>query len=211
MGRPFGDEKGCMMAEETTGSGAELPVGPATTQMTDAERDERASQLVDRLSLWSGAAGLIPVPIVDMVAVGGVQLHMLRRLSEIYGVPFSENRGKSVLASVAGAVIPASTATTTAMGAGSFIKGLPGFGTAIGALTMPVVSAGATWIIGKVFMQHFASGGTLLDFNPPDYREFIKAQKEKLGMRSGGAAPSATQSAPAARPGASMSSGGSNG
>jgi hypothetical protein len=31
-----------------------------------------------------------------------------------------------------------------------------------------------------VFIQHFASGGTLLDFNPPDYREFIKAQKEKL-------------------------------
>ena len=199
------------MAEETTGSGAELPVDPATTQMTDAERDERASQLVDRLSLWSGAAGLIPVPLVDMVAVGGVQLHMLRRLSEIYGVPFSENRGKSVLASIAGAVIPASTATTTAIGVGSFIKGLPGFGTAIGALTMPVVSAGATWIIGKVFMQHFASGGTLLDFNPPDYREFIKAQKEKLGMRSGATAPSATQSAPSARTGASTSSGGSNG
>jgi uncharacterized protein (DUF697 family) len=118
-----------------------------------------------------------------MAAVGGVQIHMLRRLSEIYGVPFSENRGKAVLASVAGAIIPASTATTTAMGVGSLIKGLPGFGSAIGALTMPVVSAGATWVIGKVFIQHFASGGTLLDFNPPDYREFIKAQKEKLGMR----------------------------
>ena len=61
------------------------------------------------------------------------------------------------------------------------MKGLPVIGTAIGALTMPVVSAGATWVIGKVFIQHFASGGTLLDFNPPDYREFIKTQREKLG------------------------------
>jgi uncharacterized protein (DUF697 family) len=197
-----------MMAQEMTGSGSELASGPATPPMTDAERDEQASQLVDRLSLWSGAAGLIPIPLVDMVAVGGVQLHMLRRLSEIYGVPFSENRGKSVLASVAGAVIPASTATTTAMGVGSFMKGLPGFGTAIGALTMPVVSAGATWIIGKVFMQHFASGGTLLDFNPPDYREFIKAQKEKLGMRSGAAAAPPTPSGTtAARNAASTSTG----
>jgi uncharacterized protein (DUF697 family) len=164
-----------------------------TTKMTDAARDELASQLVDRLSLWSGAAGLIPLPLVDVVAVGGVQLHMLRRLSEIYGVPFSENRGKSILASVAGAVIPASTATTTAMGVGSLMKGLPGIGTAIGALTMPVVSAGATYIIGKVFIQHFASGGTLLDFNPSDYREFIKAQKEKLHARST-AVPPATMS-----------------
>src|SRR5271165_4890921 len=31
--------------------------------------------------------------------------------------------------------------------------------------------------IGKVFIKHFASGGTLLDFNPPDYREFIKKQR----------------------------------
>jgi uncharacterized protein (DUF697 family) len=162
------------MAQDTTGTGSE------TVEMTDERRDEQASQLVDRYSLWSGAAGLIPIPIVDVAVVGGVQIQMLRKLSEIYGVPFSDNMGKSVLASLAGSLIPASTATTTAMGVGSLMKGIPGVGTMVGALTMPAFSAGATYIIGKVFIQHFASGGTLLDFNPPDYREFIKAQKEKL-------------------------------
>jgi uncharacterized protein (DUF697 family) len=157
--------------------------------------------LVDRFSLWSGAAGLIPLPFVDIVAVGGVQLEMLRRLSDIYGVPFIENRGKSIIASLAGSVLPASTATTTAMGVTSALKSIPGIGTAISAFTMPVFSAGATYVIGKVFIQHFASGGTLLDFNPPDYREFIKAQKEKWNSRSRGstAAPptaSTTQTAP---------------
>ena len=48
---------------------------------------------------------------------------------------------------------------------------------------MPVLSAGATYAIGKAFIQHFATGGTLLDFNPPDYREFIKVQKEKWDSR----------------------------
>jgi uncharacterized protein (DUF697 family) len=109
---------------------------------------------------------------------------MLRRLSELYGVPFSENRGKSIIASLAGSVLPASTATSSAMTVGSLIKGVPGIGWAVGALTMPVFSAGATWVIGRVFIQHFASGGSLLDFNPPDYREFIKAQREKFGTRS---------------------------
>jgi uncharacterized protein (DUF697 family) len=190
------------MAQETTVSGATerrdsagVPTDLAAVDMTDSPRDELASHLVDRLSLWSGAAGLIPVPLVDMAAVGGVQLHMLRRLSQIYGVPFSENRGKSILTSLAGAVIPASTATTTA----NLMKSLPVIGTAIGALTMPVVSAGATWVIGKVFIQHFASGGTLLDFNPPDYREFIKTQREKLGTRSGAVRPAAPSAAPATR------------
>jgi len=183
------------MAQETSSARATESKGPGTTgfdttAMTDQERDEAASRLVDRFSLWSGAAGLIPIPIVDMAAVGGVQLQMLRRLSEIYGVPFSENRGKSIIASLAGAVIPASTATTTAVGVGSMVKSFPGVGTAIGALTMPVFSAGATYVIGKVFIQHFASGGTLLDFNPPDYREFIKDQKEKLGIRPAASPPS---------------------
>jgi uncharacterized protein (DUF697 family) len=157
----------------------DAPASPASAETTDAPRHVRASQLVDRLSLWSGAAGLIPVPLADMAAVWGVQLHMLRRLSELYGVPFSENRGKSILTSLAGAVIPATTATA----AGSVMKSVPIIGTTIGALTMSVVAAGATWVIGQVFIKHFSSGGTLLDFNPPDYFELIKTQKAKFAAR----------------------------
>src|SRR6516225_8277327 len=172
------------MAQETTGAGTAGTKDPGatgsdTTGMTDQERDQVASKLVERFSLWSGAAGLIPIPFVDMVAVGGVQLQMLRRLSEIYGVPFFENRGKSIIASLAGAVIPESIRTTTVMGVGSVVKSLPGVGTTI----------------GKVFMQHFASGGTLLDFNPPDYREFIKVQKEKFAARSSATPSSGSASA----------------
>src|SRR5262249_24495365 len=100
-----------------------------TTAMTDEQRDEAASKLVDRFWFGSGARGLVPIPLVDIAAVGGVQLQMLRRLSEIYGVPFSENMGKSVIASLAGSVIPASTATTAAVGVGSFMKAVPGVGT----------------------------------------------------------------------------------
>jgi uncharacterized protein (DUF697 family) len=165
------------MANEPTDSG--------TIPLTDEQRDEQASQVVDRFSLWSGAAGLLPVPIVDVAAVAGVQLQMLRKLSEIYGVPFADNRGKSVVASLAGAIIPASTATTTAMTFGSLIKGIPGIGWTIGALTMPIYSAGVTFVIGRVFMKHFASGGTLLDFDPPDYKEFIKTQQEKVASKFG--------------------------
>ena len=201
-----------MKVQEATGSGTAEKIEPPegaidslTPETTDESRDEAASKLVDRFSLWSGAAGLIPLPIVDIVAVGGVQLEMLRRLSDIYGVPFVENRGKSLIASLAGSLLPASTATTTAMGVTSALKSIPGIGTAISAFTMPVFSAGATYVIGKVFIQHFASGGTLLDFNPPDYREFIKAQKEKWNSRStasGASSPAPSANQNASSPGA---------
>jgi uncharacterized protein (DUF697 family) len=132
----------------------EVPVSSVSDETKDVARHMRASQLVDRFSLWSGAAGLIPVPLVDMAAVGGVQLYMLRRLSEIYEIPFSENRGKSVITSLAGALAPASVATAT----GSLIKGLPGIGTVIGALTMPTASAGANLGDRQGFHSAFCFG-----------------------------------------------------
>lgn len=153
-----------------------------TSETTPEQRDEVASKLVDRFAIWSGVAGLIPLPIIDVVAVGGIQIQMLRRISQIYGVEFAENRGKALVASLAGSIIPA----TSGMGAASALKAVPFVGTMVSGFVMPVLSAGATYAIGKAFIQHFASGGTLLDFNPPDYREFIKAHKEMWDSRSKG-------------------------
>jgi len=149
------------------------PAAPAPRVPPDRHR-AAAKKVVERFSLWGGAAGLIPLPFVDAAAVGGVQIAMLRRLSQIYQVPFSKNLGRALIAGIAGAMIPASSV----IGAASVVKGMPIVGTAIGAVAMPTLSAGATYAIGMAFIQHFASGGTLLDFRPPDYREFIKAQKE---------------------------------
>ena len=105
---------------------------------------------------------------------------MLRRLSQIYDVPFSENSGKALIASLAGSMIPA----TSGIGAASVLKTVPVLGTIAASFVMPALSAGATYAVGKAFIQHFESGGTLLDFNPPDYREFIKAQKEMWDSRA---------------------------
>ena len=143
-------------------------------------RRARATKLVERFSVWSGVAGLIPVPFVDLAAVGGVQIEMLRRISQIYEVPFSKNRGRAVIAGLAGSMIPA----TTGIGMASFVKTLPLVGTAVGAIATPALSVGATYAIGMVFVQHFATGGTLLDFAPPDYHEFIKAQVKLRDSRS---------------------------
>src|SRR5471030_1939804 len=142
---------------------------------TSGTRDEIASKLVERFSLWSGVAGLLPMPVVDVFVVGGLQLQMLNRLSQIYAVPFSENRGKALIASLAGSWIPA----TSGIGAASALKFVPVLGAIVSGFVMPVLSAGATYAIGKAFIKHFESGGTLLDFDPPDYREFVKAQKDK--------------------------------
>ena len=177
------------MADKTTTESPEQ--GEATApELTPEQKEEMASKLVDRFALWSGVGGLIPIPFVDIATVGGIQVQMLRRLSQIYDVPFSDNRGKALIAAIAGSLVPA----TSGIGAASAVKFIPLLGMLASAVVMPVLSAGATYAIGKAFIQHFASGGTLLDFNPPDYREFIKAQKEAWDARRGKGAGAATQS-----------------
>ena len=156
------------------------------------QRDQVASKLVDRFAVWSGVAGLVPLPVVDVLAVGGLQLQMLRRLSQIYNVEFSENRGKALIAALAGCMIPA----TSGMGAASALKAVPVVNILAAGFVMPVLSAGATYAIGKAFIQHFQSGGTLFDFNPPDYREFVRAQRERWESRSSGRSSGSSTSAP---------------
>ena len=165
-------------------SGSTLPDNDAiasTSSEATESREQVASKLVDRFAIWSGVAGLVPLPVVDVLAVGALQVQMLRRLSQIYNIEFSENRGKALIAALAGCMIPA----TSGMGAASALKAIPVINILAAGFVMPVLSAGATFAIGKAFIQHFESGGTLLDFNPPDYREFVKAQKEMWESRVG--------------------------
>ncbi|MGA9201172.1 MAG: DUF697 domain-containing protein, partial [Pseudolabrys sp.] len=119
--------------------------GEASAADTPETREQIASKLVDRFALWSGVAGLVPVPILDAVAVGGLQIQMVRRISQIYDVDFTENRGKALIASIAGSMIPA----TSGIGAASVLKAVPIIGTIAGGFVMPALSAGATYAIGK--------------------------------------------------------------
>lgn len=151
-----------------------------TSAMTPERRAEIASKLVDRFAIWSGVTGLIPLPLVDLVAIGALQVQMLRRISQIFDIPFSENRGKALITSLLGTAIP----MTSGLGAAEALKFVPLIGTLASALVTPALAAGATYAVGRVFIQHFVSGGTLLDFNPPDYREFLKGQKDMWAARS---------------------------
>ena len=152
----------------------------------DSDRRHSAAKVVDRFSFWSGVAGLLPVPFVDLAAVGALQIQMLRLVSRIYDVPFSENRGKALVAGIFGTVIPVSTG----VGMASVVKSIPIAGTAVGALATPALAVAATYAIGRVFIQHFATGGTLLDFEPPNYREFISREMQSHLGRSSKTMPS---------------------
>ena len=72
-------------------------------------------------------------------------------------------------ASLLGGLLPTSAAVTVA----SLFKSVPGLGTATGIASVSVLGGAITYAIGNVFVQHFESGGTLLDFDPEKMRNYF--------------------------------------
>lgn len=131
-----------------------------------------AQELVKNSMYVSMAAGLVPVPVFDFIAVGGIQIEMLRRLSHLYGVTFMEGKVKNILAALIGGSFPSSFAPVLA----GLTKMIPVVGTTLGAVSMPLVAGASTYAVGKVFIQHFESGGTFLTFDPAAVRAYYAEQ-----------------------------------
>jgi uncharacterized protein (DUF697 family) len=126
------------------------------------DKQAEALSLVNKHVAVSAGVGLIPFPLIDMVALTGVQVNMLRTVAGVYGVPFSANLVKSLVSSLIGGVLPGKAA----IGAGSLVKSIPVVGTYLGWAAMPALASALTFAIGRVFVQHFESGGTFLTFDP---------------------------------------------
>jgi uncharacterized protein (DUF697 family) len=139
-------------------------------------RVARAEGIVNSHVALAMGAGFVPLPLLDLVAVSGVQLKLLKALGDLYGVPFTENRVKSIVTSLLGGVGSTSLAVASV---GSVAKIVPGLGPVLGVVTLPVVAGAVTYAVGKVFIQHFESGGTFLTFDSLDARRGFQQEFER--------------------------------
>ena len=164
-------------APDRTGDSASKTAAVSHERGTEGmEKDEKALSIINENVVWSMGVGLIPIPMVDIVAVSGLQLKMVNDLAEHYGVRFSANIGKSIIASLVGGF----GAESIARGSfGSLVKSIPLVGSVVGWFTLSMVAGASTYATGKVFMQHFESGGTFLDFEAENFKETFSEQYGK--------------------------------
>ena len=140
-----------------------------------------ANQIVMKYTSISMGAGLIPIPIVDLAAVTGIHLKMLHSLTKLYEIPFSANLGKSIIGTLIGSIAPTSA---TAGVIASLSKLIPIGGTTTGMIVMSTFGSASTYALGKVFIQHFESGGTLLTFDPTKMTKYFKEKFEQRKTQS---------------------------
>jgi len=127
-----------------------------------AQTASNADSIIRQHVLLAAGAGLIPVPIVDMAAITGIQLKMLSDLAASYDVPFSRHRVESILSSLIGGLASREIAK---IGLSGMLKIIPVFGSVLGAASMPMAAAALTYAVGSSFKEHFAAGGNLENVN----------------------------------------------
>ena len=137
-------------------------------------QQELTENIIKEHVLWSLGAGLVPIPVLDVLAVTAIQLDMLKQIARIYEQNYSESSGKAMLSAVTGS-------TFARIGA-SMIKAIPGIGTILGTVSMPILSGASTYAIGKAVCMHFESGGDFFNINFDNmkkaYDDFMNKGKE---------------------------------
>ena len=129
-------------AEVQAPEAAETSTGSGTGDQANGrncEADNRlleAEAIVHRNTLWAFSAGILPLPIFDVVALSGVQFKMIKELSTLYRLQFTEGMVKksvtSLLVGVGGVGIGGVLGT-------SMFKYVPVIGQALGMVSTPVV------------------------------------------------------------------------
>lgn len=133
----------------------------AVGRMLPAFRRQAANKLVRTAALVSLAAGLEPIPLIDIPILLGTQIRLVLRIAALYDEPMTARHVRELVATIAGGLAMRYLAEEAA-------KAVP-FG---GDLVSGAIAAAGTWTIGQVALEYFEGG-----------KHFSRAQINELFQR----------------------------
>ncbi|AIB15022.1 hypothetical protein ABAZ39_24325 (plasmid) [Azospirillum argentinense] len=170
---------------------------PEATPAAPVSTEAQAAEIIRKHVLLSAAAGVIPLNFVDTAALAVVQLRLLKELSELHGVDFRGDIGRSAVGTLFATVAPTALGGSL-LGSMAFnmaLRSVPVIGTVTRLATQPAFNSAFTYALGKVFQQHFASGGTFLTFQPEKVKTYFREKFEEARRRKGATPEAATAAA----------------
>jgi uncharacterized protein (DUF697 family) len=142
---------------------AEVPA-PAAGADAAALRRRKAVAIVERYANLSAVGGAVPVPLANAAAITALLVRMVKKLSDLYAVPFERNRTRSVVIGLMGGALPTGFATIATTTLTYFIPGLNMMGLAVSSVT----SGAFARSIGQLYIEHFENGVAI------DLRSLVK-------------------------------------
>ncbi|WP_240447183.1 YcjF family protein [Helicobacter pylori] len=100
----------------------------------------------------SGAAGLIPIPFSDALAIAPIQAGMIYKMNDAFGMGLDKSVGASLVAGLLGVTAVAQVGRTLVNG---FLKFIPVVGSVAGGATAAVITEGIGFAYLKVLEKCF--------------------------------------------------------
>ena len=116
-----------------------------------ARRRALARRIVDRHKNYAAMGGLVPLPVANIASVTAVNLRMVKRLSELYGVPFRRDRTRSLIIALIAGAVPTGAGLAASSTLMWIVPGGLVWGLGAAALTAGALTRG----IGLVFVDSF--------------------------------------------------------
>ena len=139
----------------------------------------RSLDIVEKHVYYSMGVGLLPFPLLDVAAITGIQIKMLKEITESYGQKFNRNLGKTIITSLLSSL----TASSISFGfLGQGLKAIPGIGTLLGIVAMPIAAGGLTYALGSVFITYYENGGDFAMFDIESASSDLHERLEGLEM-----------------------------
>jgi uncharacterized protein (DUF697 family) len=112
--------------------------------------EQQALPYVIGYSTLAATAGTIPVPLVDLALLSGIQSQMVFHLAKLYGQPLDAKRFFELAGTFSGSIL-------FRQGMRELIKMVPYFGTIAGALACGAVAGATTFALGKAACFYYSS------------------------------------------------------
>lgn len=128
-----------------------LPIQSASLQLLAEKRRVLARKVVERHKTYAAIGGLIPLPVANVATVSAVIMTMVKKLSALYGVPFEQERARSIITGLVGGAAPTGVGTAATSALAFALPGSGFVGLALSAVTAATLTRG----IGLVFLDHF--------------------------------------------------------
>ena len=154
-----------------------LPAAVGQTLLTLREATDTLQEIYLReampviyaYSSMAATAGAVPVPVVDVLLISGIQTRLVYQLAELYGQPMDKRRMTEIAGSLGVGML------VRQAGRG-LIKLIPGVGTVIGSVAGGALAGASTYALGRAFCYYFQSVHKGHVPKPEDLKRYYKEQ-----------------------------------
>jgi uncharacterized protein (DUF697 family) len=145
-----------------------LSLDEAQNELQDLFARQALPHILGYSSL-AATAGAVPIPLVDMVLISGIQSRMVYDLAQIYGQPLTGQRFLEIASTLGLGMLVRQAGR-------ELLKMIPVIGTVVGSVASGALAGASTFALGKAFCFYYRAVHQGHIPRPEDLRRYYREQ-----------------------------------